>query len=407
MNKQYLKIVIANCITRFGDSIDVIAYGWMVYLMTGSPTVLATLFAVNGIPSFIFNFCIGPVVNRLNKKALMVISDLCRASIVVFTITMYSFDLLQVWHLYALTFLTSVFEAFSSPAAISIATMILKKDEYDKANGINSGISTISELVGFATAGMIIGFAGIKVAMGINAATFFISAFLVSLVKYKEKISEKITVNKYKEDFVSGMKYFKSHTQIAFIVIFFATFNFFLIPFSSQVPAYIKDVICKDMSYVGILLGTFFVGIFFGSTCTGKLRNKITVQQMIAIVGVSTFLAYLAYCVAPQITAVNPQIILLGIAGLVLGIPNGMMRVKIRTYFMTKVQKDYLTTTVGITNAFALCSVPLGGAVAGALLVKLSIPTVYVIFGTSLLLVTFGQLFIKQNRATEKVVQEN
>ena len=403
MNKQYIKVVISSCVSRFGDSIDGIAYGWMVYLMTGSPTVLATLFAVNGIPSFLFNFFVGPIVNRLNKKKILILSSVSRACIVMFTVTLYSFNLLQVWHLYALTFLTSAFEAFSGPAATAFTTMILDEEEYDKTIGLSRGIITVSEFIGIATAGVILGIIGVKFAMIINAASFFISAFCISLVKYKERISTKAGPINYKEDFMQGLKYLFSNSSIAFVLFFGTSINFFLVPLSSQAPAYVKDVLCRDANYVSIMFGSIFFGLFIGSTFTSKLRQILNVKAMALILGSGTFLAYIGYSVAPKVTAVIPQIILLVVCGLMFGIPNTMMSVKTTTYFLKNCDKERLTTCSGVGNAFSLCAAPLGGAVSGALLVKVSIPAVFTIFGFALLLVTILQLFIKLKNTSEEV----
>ncbi|MFA6941878.1 MAG: hypothetical protein WCQ54_13015 [Clostridiaceae bacterium] len=48
--KEFMKYITAKFISRFGDSIDTVAYGWMVFQLTGSVVLLAILYAVNGIP---------------------------------------------------------------------------------------------------------------------------------------------------------------------------------------------------------------------------------------------------------------------------------------------------------------------------------------------------------------------
>ena len=49
--KEYLKIIAANVVSRFGDSIDAIAFSWMMYQVTGSASMMALIFGLNYIPT--------------------------------------------------------------------------------------------------------------------------------------------------------------------------------------------------------------------------------------------------------------------------------------------------------------------------------------------------------------------
>ena len=81
--KEYLKLLIANLISRFGDSIDAIAFTWIVYQVTGSASWSAIIFAMNRLPSIFVQPFAGAWVERRNKKRIMVGADLIRGVIVV------------------------------------------------------------------------------------------------------------------------------------------------------------------------------------------------------------------------------------------------------------------------------------------------------------------------------------
>ena len=80
--KEYCKLIVANLISRFGDSIDAIAFTWLIYQVTGSAAWSAIIFAVNQLPSVIVQPFAGALVENMNKKKLMVITDLIRAVVV-------------------------------------------------------------------------------------------------------------------------------------------------------------------------------------------------------------------------------------------------------------------------------------------------------------------------------------
>ena len=69
-DKNFCLYMIGNLISRFGDSIDSIAYGWMVYKITGSMALMALLFGVNAVPTIIFQPIAGVFVDYKKKKML-------------------------------------------------------------------------------------------------------------------------------------------------------------------------------------------------------------------------------------------------------------------------------------------------------------------------------------------------
>ena len=79
--REFMKIVSASLINRFGDSIDAIAFTWMVYMITKSAAWSALVFAVNQLPSVLVQPFAGAMVEKMNKKRLMVTTDVIRGII--------------------------------------------------------------------------------------------------------------------------------------------------------------------------------------------------------------------------------------------------------------------------------------------------------------------------------------
>ena len=80
--KSFIKLILASVISRFGDSIDAIAYSLMIYELTGSTLLLGTILAVNAIPGIIFSPFSGVLVDRFSKRKAAVIGDIGRARVV-------------------------------------------------------------------------------------------------------------------------------------------------------------------------------------------------------------------------------------------------------------------------------------------------------------------------------------
>ena len=77
--KEYMKIVLAAIINRFGDSVDAVAYTWLVYELTGNAGWSALIFGLNKLPSVFVTPFAGAWVEGHKKKQVMIVTDLIRA----------------------------------------------------------------------------------------------------------------------------------------------------------------------------------------------------------------------------------------------------------------------------------------------------------------------------------------
>ena len=81
-DKEYRKLLFSNLINRFGDSIDAIAFTWLVYQITHSASWAALIFGLNVLPNIIVQPLFGPIVERLNKKRTIVFTHFARGIVI-------------------------------------------------------------------------------------------------------------------------------------------------------------------------------------------------------------------------------------------------------------------------------------------------------------------------------------
>ena len=86
-NYQYMKLLLAGLINRFGDSIDTIASAWLIYELTSNAMWSAIIFGVNKIPTVFIQPLAGAWIEGKKKKPIMVATDLVRAVCVAFIAT--------------------------------------------------------------------------------------------------------------------------------------------------------------------------------------------------------------------------------------------------------------------------------------------------------------------------------
>ena len=396
-SKNYMVVLTANFISRFGDSIDSIAYGWMVYMLTGSKLLLGTLFAVNAIPNIVLGPFAGVFADRLDKKKLITLSYLGRGMMVSLTALLYFVGILRPWHLFIITILNSTFETLMMPAMTSLMPLVVDEESYLSANSFSTSAFKFAELIGTAMAGAIIALIGISGAIFVDAATFFIAALIMLMLKLKtEKSGEKLSVKSYISELKVGFNFVKDNKLIRLIITLFAIVNFCLSPVNVMLPIFAKEILqggAEVLSMIGI---AFSLGTILGGVIIGQIGQKFKITNLIIVgfclLGIDYALLFLPGTVIhASLVSISLTIFIFFILGFL--IP--MVASPISAYMMSKTDKQVLGRVSSFMTMISCCAIPLGSALTGAITEYLSVSSIFLIMGIMISLVALSLNYSK------------
>jgi predicted MFS family arabinose efflux permease len=174
-------IAIGQAISLLGSGMTQFAIVIWAWQETGQATVLAlTGFFAFGPVVLVSPFA-GALVDRWNRKLVMMLSDLAAGLATIILLILFTSDSLQVWHLYVLGAFVGVFQAFQWPAFSAAISVMLPKEQYTRANGILELARAGSGILAPVLAGALIGFLGISWVFLIDIFTFLfaIGALLI------------------------------------------------------------------------------------------------------------------------------------------------------------------------------------------------------------------------------------
>lgn len=176
----FIIVWIGQAISLLGTGMTGFALTIWAYQVTGSPTALALVGFFFVTPMLIMSPIAGAIVDRSNRKFMMMISDLAAGAATIFVFILYLAGDLEVWHLYIAAFVQGTFQTFQWPAYSAAITMMIPKQQYARASGLNqlaeSGSGIISPILAGALLGLI-GLGGILI-IDIVTFTFAIGALL-------------------------------------------------------------------------------------------------------------------------------------------------------------------------------------------------------------------------------------
>lgn len=383
--KQYLLIMAANMISRFGDSIDAIAYSWLVYGLTGSKAWLAVTFGVNMIPTILFQPLGGALTEFLDKKAAVVTCDILRGLVVCLTGVLFLTGQLMPWQLLAMTFLNSCLEALRIPNGLAIIPSVLKKENYKTGISLNQGVSRVSELVGFGAAGVVIGWLGNGGALLVDAATFLASGVILWFLRLKKKtgIKNGFSFERYWKSLKEGFRYFKNSKISIMVCMICVILNVTLIPIENLQAAYVSEYLKLGVSAMSVGSTSMTLGTIAGSFLLPQVTKRISDRTLLISGGTLIGLLYFIYVLIGKSQGMEVKVFCYGLTAFTFGFINSLIGVAVQVLFITRLPEDMLGRIGGIFSSLACSFIPVSSFVLAGASIFFSIREIYTVMGAA------------------------
>ena len=209
-NRNFRQLWLGQVVSQLGDWFDTIALYTLLLNLTGSGRAIGLLLVARFVPSFIVGPLSGVVADRFSRRAIMIISDIMRAGVVLGFLFVRRPE--QVWLVYVLTILQLVFSTFFEPAKTAVIPSIVSGRELLAANAISSATWSVMLTLGAAFGGLITGWFGTDAAFVLDSVTYLASALLVASVRFPKRparVKSKLTFGKALgiTDTIEGARY--------------------------------------------------------------------------------------------------------------------------------------------------------------------------------------------------------
>jgi len=253
-------------ISQIGDGLARVALLWFVYDLTGSALKMITVGLLQTIPPLLLGPLAGVYMDRVAKRAAMIVMDTVRAGLLTLIPVLYGFDLLNLTGLYVLVFVISLFSMAYGPALSAAIPLMVKHDELTSANAIMQSSVTIGQLFGPAISGLLISFIGAQNVLYANAATFLVSAACKIPIRIKATRAEGIplSIHGMVRDLRQGFRFVFVQHPVLMLLMLVASLSFMgSTGFIYLLPVIGKRVLHAEAVELGWLWSSLGVGILF------------------------------------------------------------------------------------------------------------------------------------------------
>jgi MFS family permease len=181
-NRNFRLLYIGQTISQLGDWFNAVAVFALLLDLTGSATAVAWMMIVQFLPVALVGPLAGVVVDRVDRRRLMIITDLLRGCLVLVLLVIRRPD--QVWIAYVVMAFIVGAQGFFEPARTATIPNITSREELMPANALSSATWSAMLALGASVGGLVTAVAGRNVAFVVNGASFFASAFFIAQTTY-------------------------------------------------------------------------------------------------------------------------------------------------------------------------------------------------------------------------------
>ena len=175
---SYAPLWLGQLLSSFGDTLHYVALVVLVYQLSGQGVAVAALVAAEVVPVLLLGPFAGVVIDRFDRRGVLVGADLFRAALVASLVWPQG-----LWHVYLVAAGLVVGGTFFAPTMQAVIPVLTSEDERLAANSVNWSTGRLVQIVGAAVAGGLVGVLGAAPAFAVNAATFLMSAALVARLR--------------------------------------------------------------------------------------------------------------------------------------------------------------------------------------------------------------------------------
>ena len=264
----------SQTVSQLGTAMTDYAVIIWVYSQRGTASSVTLLTVCTFLPTIFFRFLAGSMVDRQNKKRIMLIADLVAACGTLAVFVLHSAEVLQIWHLYVINFLLSLMNAFQEPASFVAVSLLVPKEHYARAGGLQGFSGAAVSILAPALGALLLAAGGLDLVLMIDLATFAV-AFLVLLflIRIPEPEQQAAEEESFSKTCLEEIRYLKEHTAILRITLFLAVINFLAkLGNDGMLSPFILGRTGNNQSVLGMVESFTALGVLAGSLLATTMK---------------------------------------------------------------------------------------------------------------------------------------
>jgi len=398
-NRTFLLLFLGNTISLIGFGFNLVGISWLVLEVTGSELALGKIMAMATVPGVVLALFAGIIIDKVNRKWLLVVLDLFRMVVVGTFVILLVQDRFSMNALFITVLLMGTGSSLFWPTAQAFVQELVSAKDYFHANALLSASYQAGSILGAGIGGVVVHFYGVPTALAFNALTHLISALLISAAPFTRQVVHH-EVESIWQSVSKGFIYFKE--KVGVLILGLTTILADVAIWGAL------SVLTITISKEVFLAGSLGYGLMEGFYGVGALISTVAVGYMTLFLGRGRALL-LCYVVAGVMCLLAPiaiSIYLAGVAYFFMGLHNNAARICIRTIFMEQIPNKIMGRAQTILGVYTRLLVVTSALCAGWITENLSVNTGMIFTAIHYMIALLGIIIILAVPTYNRIIKQ-
>jgi DHA3 family macrolide efflux protein-like MFS transporter len=396
--RKFFIVWTGQAFSLFGSALVQFALAWWLTKSTGSATVLATATLVALLPQVLAGPFVGPLVDRWDRKRIMIVADLAIALVTAGLVALFVAGVIRPWHIYLAALARGLGQTFHFPAMQAATPLLVPKEHLARVAGLNQGLQGAIAVVAPPVGALALGLLPVPAVLAVDIVTAAIAVSCLATVAIPRPEPSAAVVagaatapgrRGVLADMAAGIRYVRAWPGLVLLMAMAAILNFFLVPTSSLLPILVMKHFGGGPLQLSWLEAAMGVGLVVGGLGLGAWGG-FKRRMHTSLLGVSIAGAGIGAVGLVPAGLLGVAVALMFIAGTALSLANGPLFAVMQATVAKDMQGRIFTLVGSLSGAM----MPLGLAVAGPVSDVIGVRTWYLVAGAVTVAMAVGAGFV-------------
>ena len=372
-NRDYMLLWSGQVVSTLGSSASYVVYPLLILAITGSPAAAGIAAALGNLPYLLFSLPAGALIDRWDRKRVMINCDVGRALTVASIALALWLDVLTVWQLYIAAFIEGTFFVFFNIAEVAALPRVVPKQQLPQASAQNEAAFAAAHIVGPSLGTLLyqaLGRAAPFVADALSYAASVVSLLLIR-TPFRAAPATAAKLN-LRAEIAEGLRWLWRQPLIRYMAFLTGSINLVNAGTGLIVILLAQDLGARPVD-IGLIFSIGGIGGILGSLVGGRVQKRFSFgEAIIALMWIEALLFPL-YALVPQYWLLGVVVALLYFIGPIYNV--------VQFSYRLALIPDALQGRVNSTfRLLAFGMMPIGAALSGFLIERVGVLAAVVVF---------------------------
>ena len=279
-HREFRLLWYGTIFTSMATWMDSIARGWLMYELTHSSFQLGLVRGVQAIPTLLLSPIAGSAADLYSRKTQIIVAQIIDVILYLWVATMIFTGHIEPWIIYVTSIGLATVQTFQQPSRASMVSDSVPPSYLTNALGLNAVVFNSARSAGPAMAGILIAAFGTGASYSVQAIFYLLATVWTFMLRAEGRAASRAKSLahggvSFSQNIVEGWKFSWRNDEVRISMLIVSISMFLLIPFTTLLPVYARDILHVGASGQGVLLTSMGIGALFSSVLVAWLGDRM------------------------------------------------------------------------------------------------------------------------------------